>query len=233
MDKPLIKVSQLCKSFYHGDTVLPAINNVSFEVYKGDYVAILGRSGSGKSTLLSVLGLLDTPSSGTYELSGHDITQLSFYQQSILRNKHLGWVFQNFNLINDMNVVENITLPLKYNPDIKPAQYRALALASLKKVNLTDKAEQYPSQLSGGQQQRVAIARAIVSNPDLILADEPTGNLDTESGQLIIELLNDINNSGTTVLMVTHDQDIAAACKQSITIENGRIATSHNLRVVA
>lgn len=219
----LIETRNLTKYFGKKSNLLCALDNINLIVKAGEFVAIQGPSGCGKSTLLSILGLLDVSTGGEYLLCGHHVEKLTKYQHAILRNKHIGWIFQSFNLIGDMTVQENISLPLRYNDSIPKSDHMKLIGNAIEKVGLSDKATAYPGQLSGGQQQRVAIARAIVATPDIIIADEPTGNLDTKNTEVIFDLLKDLNVSGTTILMVTHDPELANKCKRVINMKDGRI----------
>lgn len=221
MSDTLIEMKSLSKVFGNGKTQFKALDGVDLTIQRGEFVALEGASGSGKSTLLSIIGLLDTQSMGEYSLAGYPVHKLSSYQRATLRNQHVGWVFQNFNLVNDMTVLENVMLPLRYHPLIEKAQFEERALQSLRQVNIEDKTENYPSELSGGQQQRVAIARALVTEPDLILADEPTGNLDSTTSDQILALLESLHANGATILMVTHDQKVAARCKRRLQLEDG------------
>lgn len=219
----LIKLEGVYKSFKEGGQESNVLKNVDLSIYEGDFVAITGASGSGKSTLLSILGLLEQHDRGEYCLSGHPVNTLSRFQLGQLRNKHIGWIFQNFNLVQDMTVLENVMLPLSYQRDFsRPAALKAAQVAILE-VGLEDKRLLYPSQLSGGQQQRVAIARAIVTHPDLILADEPTGNLDTQNSKIIFDLLARLHHQGRTVVMVTHDDAQAKMCPTQITLKDGEV----------
>ncbi|MBU2178659.1 MAG: ABC transporter ATP-binding protein [Gammaproteobacteria bacterium] len=224
MSELLIQLTDVGKSYQQGATELEVLQQINLQIYRGESVAIVGQSGSGKSTLLSIIGLLENLGVGRYLLCGQDVTTLSGYQLSLLRNRHLGWVFQNFNLVPELTIAANVALPLRYNPNYQKKDYRALVDAKLAVVGLIDKAESYPGQLSGGQQQRVAIARALVTNPDILLCDEPTGNLDSTNSENIIKLLLELNQQGTTVLLVTHDPALAARCSRTIQISDGRIS---------
>lgn len=219
----LIETRNLTKYFGNKANLLCALEEVDFIVKTGEFVALQGPSGCGKSTLLSILGLLDVSTEGEYFLCGHRVEKLTKYQHAVLRNKHIGWVFQSFNLIGDMTVQENISLPLRYHDSIPKSDHSKLIANAIEKVGLSDKATAYPGQLSGGQQQRVAIARAIVAAPDIIIADEPTGNLDTKNAEVIFKLLKDLNENGTTILMVTHDPELASRCKRVVNMKDGRV----------
>lgn len=233
MADTLIHIHHASKHFMQGKLALPVLQNLDFTVQRGEFVAIEGRSGSGKSTLLSIIGLLDSFSSGEYLLLGQAVPTLSAYQQSVLRNRHIGWIFQNFNLISNMTVAENVSLPLRYLPGVKAADYRNRAAQVLAQVELADKLDAYPEQLSGGQQQRVAIARALVTNPSLLLADEPTGNLDSQSAQIVLELLTTLHREGATVLMVTHDPQLAARAGRRLYLADGQFVMESQLATTA
>lgn len=217
----MIRTHQLTRIFNRGPNQVVAVNRVDLEIEAGHSVAIQGPSGSGKSTLLSILGLLDDATSGEVWFRDHAVSQLSSRQKRLLRNAQLGWIFQNFNLIGNMDVLENVTLPLRYNPEIEPREYRDRGMRVLDQVGLGDKAGSRPAELSGGQQQRVAIARALVQQPRLLLADEPTGNLDSETSDRILRLLLELANAGTTLLLVTHDNQIAEQCQRRLRMIDG------------
>lgn len=219
----LIRLNSVYHSFPTSVNQAPVLKNISLNITDGETVAITGPSGSGKSTLLSILGLLDTATRGEYFLRDQEIHTLSRQQKNIIRNRHIGWIFQNFSLIGDMTALENVALPLRFNPEVAKSTYRATAADALRQVGLEDKLHARPSELSGGQQQRVAIARALVNQPGLILADEPTGNLDSSTGQDIVKLLLSLANAGTTVVIVTHDQSIATRCQRTIHLTDGVI----------
>ncbi len=201
----MLKVNGLKKVFRTEEIETIALNGVSFEVAAGEFVAIMGPSGCGKSTLLNILGLLDNPTEGSYMLLGKEVAQLKERDRTIFRKGNIGFVFQSFNLIDELSVSENIELPLIYLR-VKPAERKRRVSEIMERMNISHRAGHFPQQLSGGQQQRVAIARAVVSNPKLILADEPTGNLDSKNGREVMELLSELNREGTTVIMVTHSQ---------------------------
>jgi len=220
----LIELKDIHKTYYIGKVDVPALRGVSLNISQGEFVAIMGHSGSGKSTLLHILGLLDKPTSGTYFLAGKEVSKLSDDELAVLRNKFLGFVFQNFNLLSRMSAKENVLLPVVYssnNVNIKHKQEEAFQL--LKRVGLGERVSHKPNELSGGQQQRVAIARALINNPLVILADEPTGNLDSASAKEIIEILRELNNSGITIVMATHEPDLAQAAKRIIKFQDGKI----------
>lgn len=218
----LIKINNISKIYENGDVSTKALDDVSLQINDGEMVAITGPSGSGKSTLLSILGCIDIPTSGDYYLDTELVSKLNSQQLAKIRNKKIGFIFQSFALINEYSVLENIQIPLKYRK-VPLKESKIKALEYLKKVNLEECKKKKPSQLSGGQQQRVAIARALVGNPDIILADEPTGALDQKNGEEIINLLLDINSQGKTVIIITHDINIASYCKRNIVIKDGKI----------
>ena len=220
----MIKVTDLCKVFRTEEIETTALNNVSFEIADGEFVAIMGPSGCGKSTLLNILGLLDNPTSGSYELLGQEVAKLREKDRTKFRKGNIGFVFQSFNLIDVLNVYENVELPLRYL-NISAAERKERVTAMLKRMNISHRAQHFPQQLSGGQQQRVAIARAVVSNPKLILADEPTGNLDSKNGKEVMELLRELNAEGTTIVMVTHSQRDAAVAQRTINLFDGAIVS--------
>jgi putative ABC transport system ATP-binding protein len=218
----VIKLENVSKVYEMGEDKLYALNNISLEIKKGEFVAIVGPSGSGKSTLMHIIGLLDKPSSGEVYLEERRVHHLSEISQAELRNKHIGFVFQVFNLLPRTSALENVEMPLIYS-GINRREREERAIKALKLVGLGEKLDNTPSQLSGGQQQKVAIARALINNPSLILADEPTGNLDSRSGEEILSLLVNLNKKGNTILVVTHDADIARKAKRIITIKDGEI----------
>lgn len=218
----MIKVTNLSKVFRTEEIETTALNEVSFEINEGEFVAIMGPSGCGKSTLLNILGLLDNPSTGSYELLGHEMARLKERERTKFRKGNLGFVFQSFNLIDELNVFENVELPLKYL-HIGAAERKQRVTEILKRMNISHRSRHFPQQLSGGQQQRVAIARAVVSNPKLVLADEPTGNLDSKNGKEVMDLLTELNSEGTTIVMVTHSQKDASVAQRIINLFDGRI----------
>ncbi len=220
----MIKVKDLCKVFRTEEIETTALNNVSFEINDGEFVAIMGPSGCGKSTLLNILGLLDNPTTGSYELLGKEVANLKEKDRTKFRKGNIGFVFQSFNLIDELNVYDNVELPLRYL-NISASERKEKATAILKRMNISHRAQHFPQQLSGGQQQRVAIARAVVSNPKLILADEPTGNLDSKNGKEVMELLKELNAEGTTIVMVTHSQKDAACAQRTINLFDGKIVS--------
>lgn len=218
----MIKVENICKSFRTEEVETIALNNVSFEVADGEFVAIMGPSGCGKSTLLNILGLLDNPTSGKYWLGDKEVQSLKEKDRTNVRKGEIGFVFQSFNLIDELNVAENIELPLTYM-GVKAAERKERVQEIMKRMAISHRANHFPHQLSGGQQQRVAIARAVVFNPKMILADEPTGNLDSKNGAEVMRLLTELNQDGTTVVMVTHNDHDAAMAKRTIHLFDGQI----------
>ena len=220
----MIKVTDLCKVFRTEEIETTALNKVSFEIKDGEFVAIMGPSGCGKSTLLNILGLLDNPSSGSYELLGQEVAGLKEKDRTKFRKGNIGFVFQSFNLIDELNVYENVELPLRYMK-ISASERKEMVSAMLKRMNISHRAQHFPQQLSGGQQQRVAIARACVANPKLILADEPTGTLDSKNGKEVMELLQELNGEGATIVMVTHSQKDASMAQRIINLFDGSIVS--------
>lgn len=219
----LISLKNVTKSYKLGDdNIVDALKGVNIEIKKGEFVSIVGPSGSGKSTLMHIIGILDKPSSGQVILEGKDIATQSEEELAVLRNRHIGFVFQAFNLLTKTTSVDNVELPLVYS-GIKKVERDIRAIEALKNVGLGERLYHTPSQLSGGQQQRVAIARALISNPSLILADEPTGNLDSKSGKEIMDLLKTLNKNGNTIVLVTHDMEIAKNAKRQIIIKDGQV----------
>ena len=221
----MLQVENIVKSFSTEEVVTIALNGVSMEVKEGEFVAIMGPSGCGKSTLLNILGLLDNPNSGTYCLDGVEVARMKESERTKLRRGRIGFVFQSFNLIDELTVEENIDLQLKYL-NLSKAERKQRVLEILRQVNMSHRAKHYPQQLSGGQQQRVAIARAVVGKPRIILADEPTGNLDSKHGKEIMELLTQLNAEGTTIVMVTHSQRDAAYAHRTINLLDGEVVNS-------
>ncbi len=219
----LIELSHICKTYNPGENRVDALKDVSLTVSKGEFVAIVGSSGSGKSTLMNILGCLDVPSGGSYLLDGTDVATLGDEELSSIRNKMIGFIFQGFNLVPSLNAVENVELPLTYR-GIHKARRRELALAALQQVGLGERMTHLPSQMSGGQQQRVAIARAIAARPPILLADEPTGNLDTKSGTAVMEILFSLNREGKTVILITHDPAIARLAPRIVRVSDGEIS---------
>jgi putative ABC transport system ATP-binding protein len=218
----MIRIENLVKTFSTEEVVTVALNGVNMEVKEGEFVAIMGPSGCGKSTLLNILGLLDNPDSGTYLLNGEEVAVKKESERTRLRRGRIGFIFQSFNLIDELTVEENVELQLKYL-NVPKEERKQRVLDILRKVNLSQRAKHYPQQLSGGQQQRVAIARAVVGNPKLILADEPTGNLDSKNGLEVMELLSQLNAEGTTIVMVTHSQHDATYANRIIHLFDGQV----------
>ena len=218
----MIKVTDLSKVFRTEEIETTALNGVSFEINDGEFVAIMGPSGCGKSTLLNILGLLDNPSGGSYMLLGSEVGQLKEKERTKFRKGNIGFVFQSFNLIDELDVYENVELPLRYL-NISSSERKQKVTEILKRMGISHRAKHFPQQLSGGQQQRVAIARAVVSSPKLILADEPTGNLDSKNGKEVMDLLAELNAEGTTIVMVTHSQKDAAVAQRVINLFDGQI----------
>ncbi len=219
---PLIRMQGVTKTYDAGELAVQALRGIDLEIEKGQMVAIIGPSGSGKSTLMHILGCLDAPTEGTYRLDGRDVSELSGFQLAAIRNQKVGFVFQTFNLLPKASLLRNVELPLLY-AGVSGAERKELALAALDKVGLRDRAKHRPSELSGGQRQRAAIARAIVNQPSLILADEPTGNLDTKTGLEILEIFDRMHARGETIVIVTHDPRIAERCERVVSIVDGRI----------
>lgn len=221
--EPLIVLEHICKHYRRGQETIHALEDVSLTVQRGEFVTIVGQSGSGKSTLMNIIGCLDTPTRGGYRLDGQDVFTLPDKAVSDIRNRKIGFVFQSFHLIPSLTALENVELPLIYR-GVPRAQRRKIAEEALRRVGLGHRMSHKPSELSGGQQQRTAIARAIAGRPDLILADEPTGNLDTASGQEIMALLLELHREGHTLLVITHDPGIAAAAPRQVRLCNGRLS---------
>ena len=229
----LIQLSNLSKIFYADEIETHALSEVHLSIAKGEYVSISGPSGCGKSTLLSLLGLLDTPTGGTYQLNGSNAESLKPNDRARIRNKEIGFVFQAFNLIGDLSVFENVELPLTYRSGVGKAERRERAMKALERVGMGHRIKHFPSQLSGGQQQRVAVARALVGEPSILLADEPTGNLDSKNGEQVMGLLQELHSAGATICMVTHDPRYADFANRKIHMFDGRIVdeqTLHRLR---
>jgi putative ABC transport system ATP-binding protein len=220
----MIETKKLKKIFQTDEVETTALNDISLKVEKGEFVAIMGPSGCGKSTLLNILGLLDGPSEGEYEFGENNVSNSNERERAGIRKGSIGFIFQSFNLIDELTVFENIELPLLYLK-IKPAQRKAMVKEVMERMNIEHRSSHYPQQLSGGQQQRIAIGRAIVSNPDLILADEPTGNLDSANGEEVMNLLKELNQAGTTIIMVTHSPHDASYANRVINLFDGKIIT--------
>jgi len=218
----LIQLEKINKYYIRGEEKFPVLHDVSLQVKKGDFLAIMGQSGSGKSTLLNIIGLLDNANSGKYFLDGKDVSGLDEYQQSLMRGKRISFVFQQYNLIPRMTVLKQVALPLFYQGINKKERLRR-AKEALKKVNLENFSDRKPNELSGGQQQRVTIARSIITNPDIILADEPTGALDSKTGEDIMKIFHNLHNDGSTIVMITHEKTISQHAEKIIHLADGRI----------
>jgi len=225
----LISLTDIYKTYLMGDTVVRALDGISFYINKGEFVAIVGSSGSGKSTAMNIIGCLDVPTSGSYFLGGVDVSTMEDDEQAQIRNKMLGFIFQQYNLIPKLTVLENVELPLLY-AGISASERRERAMTSLDKVGLASKYKNLPSQLSGGQQQRVSIARALAGNPSVILADEPTGALDSRTGREVLGFLKSLNREGNTVVLITHDNSIAVQADRIIRLTDGRIVYDGDAR---
>src|SRR5450432_3830100 len=221
--QPLIQIEDLTKVFYTDEIETHALSGVHLSIARGEYVAMSGPSGCGTSTLLSIIGLLDTPTAGKYELNGRPVENLKFAERSRIRNQEIGFIFQSFNLIGDLTVYENVELPLTYRQRMPAADRKKRVMEALERVGMAHRVRHYPSQLSGGQQQRVAVARALGGHPSILLADEPTGNLDSRNGEAVMELLSELHKEGATICMVTHDPRYARCAERSITLFDGRI----------
>lgn len=231
MNKAVIETKGLRKTYSSGETSVEALKGVDLKIHDGEFVAVMGASGSGKSTMMNILGCLDTLTSGEYRLDGLQVVTMNRDDLAEIRNQKIGFVFQGFNLLSRTTAVDNVELPLlynkKYNTAVHESEIRKVAIKALEKVGLKDRMYHFPNQLSGGQQQRVAIARALVNEPALILADEPTGNLDTHTSMEIMSIFQDLNDQGITVVLVTHEQDIAEYAKRVIEMRDGLIIRDH------
>jgi len=225
----LIKLEGVTKVFYTDEVETHALAGIHLEIKNGEYLAIAGPSGCGKSTLLSILGLLDTPTGGSYMLNGRPVANLTAAERARTRNREIGFIFQSFNLIGDLTVYENVELPLTYR-GMKSAERKERVMAALEKVGMAHRAKHLPSQLSGGQQQRVAVARAVAGSPAILLADEPTGNLDSKNGESVMELLHELHREGATICMVTHDPRYARHSERAIHLFDGRIVEEDGSR---
>ena len=231
MSDTVIKLEELTKVFVADDIETRALSGVCLEIQRGDYVSIVGPSGCGKSTLLSILGLLDSPTKGRYILNGRPVHQLTHVEQARVRNREIGFIFQAFNLIGDLTVYENIELPLTYR-GMPVSDRRKRVMDSLERVEMSHRMKHYPSQLSGGQQQRVAVARALSGQPSILLADEPTGNLDSRNGETVMELLRELHRQGATICMVTHDPRYAGYAERTFHLFDGRIVRGESCRTL-
>ena len=225
----LVELKDIYKIYSDGDSEIRALDNVSLTVNEKEFVAIVGQSGSGKSTAMNIIGCLDVPTSGTYKLNGVDTSTMHEDELAVIRNQHLGFIFQQYNLIPKLNLIENVELPLIYR-GYPQSKRRKMASESLERVGLLDRANKFPSQLSGGQQQRVSIARALAGNPPVILADEPTGALDSKTGRDILDFIKKLNSEGTTIILITHDNSIAAEAKRLVRIHDGKIIEDSALK---
>ncbi|WP_160719133.1 ABC transporter ATP-binding protein [Bacillus sp. USDA818B3_A] len=222
MEKPIMQISNLKKSYKLGGEIVHALNDVSIEIKKGEFLAIIGPSGSGKSTLMNMIGCLDKPQSGKYLLDGKDIFKMDDNELATIRNQKIGFIFQNFNLLMKLTAIENVELPLLY-AGVSSKERRERAIEALDKVGLKERAGHLPNQLSGGQQQRVAIARALAANPSILLADEPTGALDSKTSKEIMQIMKQLNELGHTIILITHDLDIAKQAKRMVSIQDGQL----------
>jgi putative ABC transport system ATP-binding protein len=227
---PLIEIENLTKVFYTDEIETHALAGIHLTIGKGEYVAMSGPSGCGKSTLLSIIGLLDTPTDGKYKLNGSTVEKLDFADRSRIRNREIGFIFQSFNLIGDLTVYENVELPLTYRDGMPAPERKRRVLESLERVGMAHRLRHYPSQLSGGQQQRVAVARALAGSPSILLADEPTGNLDSRNGEAVMELLQTLHREGSTICMVTHDPRFAAHAEREVHLFDGKVVAEDELR---
>ena len=223
MTNAVIELNNIGKTFVTDEIETLALSNVNLVIEQGEYVSITGPSGCGKSTLLSLIGLLDVPTDGVYQLNGHKASGLTKNERAAMRNKEIGFIFQSFNLISDLSVYENVELPLTYRSDLSKQEIKDRVTNALQEVDMNHRHKHFPSQLSGGQQQRVAIARALAGSPALLLADEPTGNLDSKNAQMVMDLLADLHKKGTTICMVTHDPRSADAADRTVSLFDGRI----------
>lgn len=229
----IIELQKIDKTFLTDEVETLALSNVELVIKKGEFVSITGPSGCGKSTLLSLLGLLDTASEGQFVLNGQDVNNLSKNERAKIRNKEIGFIFQSFNLISELNVYENVELPLTYRKDLSAAEIKTRVNDALTKVDMGHRSKHFPSQLSGGQQQRVAIARALAGSPSILLADEPTGNLDSKNAQMVMDLLHELHKEGATICMVTHDQQSADSTSRRVSLFDGRIVEDTDLTTQA
>ena len=226
---PLIKLDSIKKVFLTDEVETHALAGVHFDIGRGEYVSISGPSGCGKSTLLAILGLLDTPSDGAYRLNGREVADIGASERAQIRNKEIGFVFQAFNLIGDLTVFENVELPLTYREGVSKAERRERTIAALERVGMAHRVKHFPAQLSGGQQQRVAVARALVGQPSILLADEPTGNLDSKTGEEIMQLLENLYQHGNTIILVTHEPDIARHARRTVFLRDGLIESDETI----
>jgi len=228
--QPLIRIENLTKVFYSDEVETHALSGVHLAICKGEYLAMSGPSGCGKSTLLSIIGLLDTPTGGSYHLNDQPVENLDFGQRSRIRNQEIGFIFQSFNLIGDLTVYENVELPLTYRQRMPAADRKRRVMESLERVGMAHRVRHYPAQLSGGQQQRVAVARALAGHPSILLADEPTGNLDSRNGEAVMELLQNLHRDGATICMVTHDPRFAKHAQREVHLFDGKVVAEEELK---
>jgi putative ABC transport system ATP-binding protein len=226
---PLIEIEDLTKTFYTDEVETHALSGIHLTIRKGEYVAMSGPSGCGKTTLLSILGLLDTPTGGRYRLNGQPVENLDFAARSRIRNQEIGFIFQSFNLIGDLTVCENVELPLTYRQKMPTVERKNRVMESLERVGMAHRLHHYPSQLSGGQQQRVAVARALAGRPSILLADEPTGNLDSRNGEAVMDLLQELHRDGATICMVTHDSRFAKHAQREVHLFDGKVVAEEEL----
>ena len=226
--EPLIHLADVKKVFYTDEVETHALSGIHLDIKQGEYVSIAGPSGCGKSTLLSILGLLDTPTDGQYILNNHPVENLSLSERARIRNREVGFIFQSFNLIGDLTVYENVELPLTYR-GMRSAERKQRVNDALERVGMAHRAKHLPSQLSGGQQQRVAVARAVAGSPSILLADEPTGNLDSKNGDAVMQLLEELHQAGSTICMVTHNDDYAKKATRTVRLFDGRVVDEHHV----
>ncbi|OOC13342.1 ABC transporter ATP-binding protein [Dickeya dadantii] len=219
----LVQLDNVHKIFLTDEIETHALSKINLSIHSGEYVSIAGPSGCGKSTLLSIMGLLDTPTEGHYRLNGADVERIGRREMARLRNREIGFIFQSFNLISDLTIAENVALPLTYRNDLSRSEQKARVIQALEKVNMSHRVRHYPSQLSGGQQQRVAVARAIVGKPSLLLADEPTGNLDSANAEAVMNILDELHQDGATICIVTHDPRSAMRAQRTIVLSDGQV----------
>ena len=230
MNETMIHIEQMTKVFYTDEIETHALSGIHLSINRGEYVAMSGPSGCGKSTLLSIIGLLDTPTQGEYTLNGKQVANLNFADRSRIRNQEIGFIFQSFNLIGDLTVAENVELPLTYRAGMPAAERKRRVQESLERVNMAHRMRHYPAQLSGGQQQRVAVARALAGSPSILLADEPTGNLDSKNGEAVMKLLQELHAEGATICMVTHDPRFAAHAERQVHLFDGKVVAEGELQ---
>jgi putative ABC transport system ATP-binding protein len=229
-EQPVIQIQDLTKVFYTDEVETHALSGVHLSINRGEYVAMSGPSGCGKSTLLSIIGLLDTPTEGSYLLNRQAVENLDFAERSRIRNQEIGFIFQSFNLIGDLTVYENVELPLMYRPKMPSSERKKRVTEALERVEMAHRVRHYPAQLSGGQQQRVAVARALGGNPSILLADEPTGNLDSRNGEAVMELLQNLHREGATICMVTHDRRFAMHAQREVHLFDGKVVGEEEQR---